>query len=72
MHDILRDWSFEDICCVHMCVKVVGAHADVTALLERIEPLSAKLSEKNRKKNPGGELRSENHLNMNVSGDEFG
>jgi hypothetical protein len=51
---------------------VGGAHADVTALLEKAEPLFAKLSEKNRKKNPGGELPPGNHPNMNVSGDECG
>ena len=70
MRKMLRDWSFENICCAHMGVKVGGANAAVASLLDKAEPLFAKLSEKNNKKNPGGELPPGNHPNMNVSGDE--
>ena len=72
MRHILRDWPFENICCAHLGAKIGGAHADVTALLTKAESLFAKLSEKNRKRNPEGELPPGNHPNMNVSGNECG
>ncbi|CAM2699015.1 unnamed protein product [Rotaria socialis] len=49
MRNMLRDWPFENICCAHIGVKMGGAHADVTTLLNNAEPLFAKLSERNRK-----------------------
>ena len=72
MRTILHDWPFENICCAHMGVKIGGAHADVTALLHRVERLFVKLSEKNRRKNPDGEIPIGSHYNMNISGDECG
>jgi hypothetical protein len=72
MRTVLRDWPFENICCAHMGVKIGGGHDAVAILLDKAEPLFAKLSEKNRKKNPNGELPPGNHPNMNVSGDECG
>jgi hypothetical protein len=72
MRNMLRDCSFENICCAHLGVKIGGAHVDVQTLLNNAEPLFTKLSEKNRKKNPSGELPPGNHPNMNVSGDECG
>ena len=53
---LFRDWPFENICCVHLRVKMGGANNDVATLLRGAEPLFAKLSEKNRKKNPDSEL----------------
>jgi len=72
MRNMLDDWPFENICCSHMGVKIGGAHASVAKLLDRAERLFAKLSEKNRKKNPDGELPTVNHYDMNISGDECG
>lgn len=72
MRNVLRDWPFENICCAHLGVKVGGANADVATLLNNAEPIFAKLSERNRKKNPSGGLPPGNHPNMNVSGDECG
>ncbi|CAF2456501.1 unnamed protein product [Rotaria sp. Silwood2] len=72
MRKVLHDWPFENICCAHIGVKVGGAHADVTTLLNNAEHLFAKLSEKNRKKNPGDGIPHDNHSNMNVSGNECG
>jgi hypothetical protein len=72
MRNVLRDWPFENICCAHLGVKMGRANADVAALLDKAEPLFAKISEKNRKKNPGDELSPRNHPNLNVIGDECG
>jgi hypothetical protein len=72
MRNVLRDWPFDNICCAHLGVKIGGAHVDVATLLDKAEPLFAKLSDKNRKKNPGSELPVGSHPNMNVSGDECG
>ncbi|CAF0932331.1 unnamed protein product [Didymodactylos carnosus] len=72
MRNMLRDWPFDNVCCAHIGVKVGGAHADVVTLLDKAESLFTKLSKKNRKKNPEGELPPGNHPNMNVSGDECG
>ncbi|CAF1236831.1 unnamed protein product [Adineta ricciae] len=72
MRNVLKDWHFDNICCAHLGVKIGGAHADVTTLLNSAEPLFEKLSKRNQKKNPSGELPPENHPNTNVSGDECG
>ncbi len=72
MRNMLHDWSFENICCAHMGVKIGGAHADVVTLLDKSESLFTKLSLKNRKRNPDGELPTDNHYNMNIVGDECG
>ena len=72
MHNMLYDWSFDNICCAHLEVKRGDAHAEVTKLLNKTEPLFAKLSKKNRKKNPKGELPAGNHYNTDVTGDECG
>ncbi|CAF1079082.1 unnamed protein product [Rotaria sordida] len=72
MRNMLHDWHFENICCAHMGVKIGGAHADVFALLDKTENLFAKLSKKNRKRNPESELFAGNHHNMNIHGDECG
>jgi len=55
-----------------MGVKIGGAHEDISILLNKTEHLFKKLSEKNRKRNPEGELPIGNHYNMNVVGDECG
>jgi hypothetical protein len=72
MRTMLHDWPFQNICCAHMGVKIGGAHADVVALLNKAERLFTKLSEKNRKRNPEGELQVDNDHNMNSIGDECG
>jgi hypothetical protein len=72
MRNMLDDWPFENICCAHMGVKIGGAHADVVTLLDRAEHLFTKLSEKNRKKNPEGDLPTGNYHNMNIIEDECG
>lgn len=72
MRNILNDWPFENICCAHIGVKKGGAHADILTLLDKGEHLFDKLSERNRKKNPEGELPTYYHYNMNVHGDECG
>ncbi|CAF3055522.1 unnamed protein product [Rotaria sp. Silwood2] len=72
MRNILYDWPFENICCAHMGVKIGGAHADVFTLLDKGENLFSKLSKKNRKRNPEGELITINYHNMNIHGDECG
>lgn len=72
MRKLLNDWRFDNICCAHLGVKMGGAHADVATLLNNADSLFAKLSEKNRKKNPDGALPEGNHPNLNVSGDECG
>ena len=72
MRSMLDDWPFENMCCGHMGVKIGDAHADVVKLLDRAERLFEKLSKKNRKRNPNGELPSIHDQNMNVSGDECG
>ncbi|CAF1066866.1 unnamed protein product [Adineta steineri] len=72
MRSMLHDWPFENICCAHMGVKIGGAHDDVVTLLNESESLFKKLSTKNRKRNPDGELPIGNHYNMNIVGDECG
>jgi hypothetical protein len=72
MRKMLHDWPFENICCSHMGVKIGGAHADVVTLLDRTERLFAKLSEKNLRRNPAGDLPVGNHQDMNIIGDECG
>lgn len=72
MRKILRDWPFENICCAHLGVKMGGAHADVATLLDYAEPLFAKLSAKNQKKNPEGEIPSGTDPHMNSRGSECG
>ena len=72
MRNVLNDWPFDNICCAHLGVKMGGANNDVATLLRSAEPLFAKLSEKNRKKNPDSELPPGNHPNLNVKGDECG
>ncbi|CAF4367139.1 unnamed protein product, partial [Rotaria sp. Silwood2] len=72
MRKLLHNWPFENICCAYLGVKMGEAHADVTTLLNNAEPLFAKLSEKDRKKNPRDEISPSNHSNMNVSGNECG
>lgn len=72
MRNMLRDWPFDNICCAHIGIKIGGAHTDVVKLLDKAERLFVKLSEKNRKRNPEGELPVGSHHNMNVVGDECG
>ena len=72
MRNMLRDWPFDNLCCAHMGVKRGGAHADVQALLNKTARLFAKLSEKNRKRNPNGDLPEPTDYNMNISEDECG
>jgi hypothetical protein len=72
MKNMLADWKFDNICTAHMGVKIGGAHEEITTLVEKAEPLFAKLSEQNKKKNPEGKLPPGNHPNMNVHGDECG
>ena len=72
MRTLLHDWPFENICCAHIGVKIGGAHADVTRLLDRAERLFAKLSKKNRRRNPDGDIPVNNHYNMNAFEDECG
>ncbi|CAF1310332.1 unnamed protein product [Rotaria sordida] len=72
MRKLLHDWPFENICCAHLGIKMGGAHADVTTLLNNAEPLFAKISEKNRKKYSEYEIPVDNHSNMNVSDNEYG
>lgn len=72
MRTMLTDWSFDNICCAHMGVKIGGAHQDVSNLLQKSEDLFAKLSEKNKKNNPDSELPSGSHPNINVKGNECG
>ncbi|CAF3803740.1 unnamed protein product [Rotaria socialis] len=72
MRDMLNDWPFENICCAHMGVKKGGAHRDVFTLLVKAERLFGKLSERNRKRNPEGELPTGNHHTMNILEDECG
>ena len=72
MRQVLQDWPFENICCAHLGVKIDGARADVTNLLNNAESLFAKLSAKNRKKNPSGKLPPDYHPNMNISDDKCG
>ncbi|CAF3746141.1 unnamed protein product [Rotaria sp. Silwood1] len=72
MKTMLKDWTFDNICCAHTGVKIGGAHQQVVELVNHAEPLFNKLSEKNRKKNPHNEIPAGNHPNMNVSGDECG
>ncbi|CAF2103303.1 unnamed protein product [Rotaria magnacalcarata] len=72
MRNMLNDWPFENICCVHMGVKKGGAHRDVFTLLVKAEFLFAKLSKRNRKQNPEGELATSNHHTMNILEDECG
>ncbi|CAF4418165.1 unnamed protein product [Rotaria magnacalcarata] len=49
-----------------------GAHRDVFTLLVKAERLFGKLSERNRKRNPEGELPTGNHHTMNILEDECG
>ncbi|CAF4534409.1 unnamed protein product [Rotaria sp. Silwood1] len=72
MRKMLHDWHFENICCAHLDLKMGEAYADVTTLLNNAEPLFAKISEKNRRKNPGDEIPFGNYPNINVSDDECG
>ncbi len=72
MRNMQHDWQFDNICCANMDVKIGGAHAGVVKLLEKTEPLFAKLSKKNRKKNPNGELPTGDNPNTDVTGDECG
>ncbi|CAF1050324.1 unnamed protein product [Rotaria magnacalcarata] len=72
MRNMLNDWPFENICCAHMGVKKGGAHRDVFTLLVKAEFLFAKLSKRNRKQNPEGELATSNHHTMNILEDECG
>jgi len=72
MKKMLNDWPFDNICCAHSGVRIGGAHEQVVQLVDNAEPLFNKLSEQNRKKNPGSEIPAGNHPNMNVSGDECG
>ena len=72
MKTLLNDWTFDNICCAHSGVKIGGAHEQVTQLVSNAEPLFQKLSEKNRKKNPNGEIPAGTHQNFNVTGDECG
>ncbi|CAF0926362.1 unnamed protein product [Didymodactylos carnosus] len=79
-----QEWieeSFSNDCCAHMGIRIGGAHQQVEETLNQASKLFAKLSEKNAKKNPTGEipktdqqqqeLVQEQH-NMNISGDECG
>ena len=72
MNSMLFDWPFDNICCAHLGVKIGGAHAQVVELLNNTEPLFAKLSERNRKKNPEGELSEGDNFNTDITGDECG
>jgi hypothetical protein len=69
---MLRDWAFKNIFCAQMVVKIGGAHVDIPTLLNKTERLFTKLSERNRKRNPEGEIPIDNHYNMNDIGDECG
>jgi hypothetical protein len=66
MKNMLNDWKFDNICTAHIGVKIGGAHEAVTTLLEKTEPVFAKLSEENKKKNPEGILPDGMHQNKNV------
>uniref|UniRef100_A0AC34F7D6 Uncharacterized protein n=1 Tax=Panagrolaimus sp. ES5 TaxID=591445 RepID=A0AC34F7D6_9BILA len=70
MKNMLKDWKFDNICTAHIGVKLGGAHAEVTTLLEKAEPLFAKLSEENKKKNPDGKLPPEMTANTNIYGNQ--
>ena len=72
MRDVLRDWPFDNLCCAHLGVKRGGAHADVQTLLDKAQPLFDKLAEKNRKRNPDGQILASAHPMGNVQGDECG
>uniref|UniRef100_A0A914QGM5 Uncharacterized protein n=1 Tax=Panagrolaimus davidi TaxID=227884 RepID=A0A914QGM5_9BILA len=70
MKNMLNDWKFDNICTAHIGVKIGGAHEAVTTLLEKTEPVFAKLSEENKKKNPDGILPDGMHPNTNVKDDK--
>lgn len=72
MYNMLQDWPFDNLCCAHLDVKLGGAHAQVTELLNSAEPMFAKLSERNRKKNPEGELPTDYNFNTDITGEECG
>ena len=72
MRNMLNDWSFDNICCAHIDVKTGGAHAKVTDLLNKTERSLVKLSEKNKKKNPNGELPAGNNINIDIIGNDCG
>ncbi|CAF0995208.1 unnamed protein product [Didymodactylos carnosus] len=80
MRKILNDWNFDNICCAHMGIKIGGAKQQVQDMLNKAEPLFQKLSEKNQKHNPQGDLKvkqkhddkEEQHDGMNISGNECG
>ncbi|CAF1453995.1 unnamed protein product [Adineta steineri] len=72
MRNMLNDWPFDNICCAHLNIKIGGAHAQVTKLLDRTESLFVKLSKKNKKKNPNGELPNGASPNTDIIGDECG
>jgi hypothetical protein len=72
MRNILLDWPFENICCAHLDAKIGGTHAQVAELVNNSEPLFVKLSERNRKKNPEGELPPDSNYNTDITGDDCG
>jgi hypothetical protein len=72
MRNMLLDWPFDNICCAHLGAKIGGAHTLVAELLDKTEPMFLKLSERNRKKNPNGELPPDNNLNTDITGGECG
>ncbi|UJR11218.1 hypothetical protein I4U23_015399 [Adineta vaga] len=72
MRNMLQDWPFENLCCAHLDVKLGGAHHLVTRLLNKTEPTLIKVSKKNKKKNPNGELPTGSFPNTDVVGDECG
>ncbi|CAF1683253.1 unnamed protein product, partial [Adineta ricciae] len=72
MRNMLHDWPFENLCCAHLDVKIGDAHHLVTQLLNKTESLFIKVSKKNKKKNPSGELPTGSFPNIDVVGDECG
>lgn len=69
---LLADWDIENICCAHMGVMIGHGHEQLVNLLNKSEKLFRKLSQKNGKKNPTGQIDVLHEYDMNIIGDECG
>lgn len=52
MHQMLKDWDFDNLCTAHIGVKFGGARAAVEELMKNSEQFFIDLSERNKKKIP--------------------
>lgn len=52
MHQMLKDWDFDNLCTAHIGVKSGGARAAVEELMKNSEQFFIDLSERNKKKIP--------------------